>query len=326
MRAVHIGEYGPSSNFKIVEVDKPAIEAREVLVKVEAAGIIFSDVIERRGGYGPPAQGFPYAIGWEVAGNVEKIGSEVTGFELGQRVGGTLPNGYGGYAEYAAVPAKTLRPIPARVSFEQALVYLINLPVAYVHYATFGNTQPDETILIHAASGGVGSMLTQLAKRKGNRNTVIALASTDEKLEFCRTMGADHLINYRKVDYVEAVKKITDNRGVDVVFNSVGGDTLKTDPKVIKRLTGRWVITGAAAGVGSIDPYAFIYDSITVRPCSVLTLEGTEAQTQSLRLLDDWLKTEPLIQPTRVFKFEDVAAAHDLLDQQRVHGKLVLIP
>lgn len=326
MRAAYIHEYGPSTNFEIVEVDKPAISAKEVLVKVEAAGIIFSDVIERRGGYGPPAQGFPYAIGWEVAGTIEKLGADVTEFELGQRVGGTFPAGYGGYVEYAAVPARTLRPIPARVGFEQALVYLINLPVAYSHYATFGQTQPDETILVHAASGGVGSMLTQLAKRKGNHNTVIALASSEEKLEFCKAMGADHTINYREVDYVDAVKKLTDNRGVDVVFNSVGGSTLATDPKIIKKLTGRWVITGAAAGVAAIDPYAFIYDSITVRSCSVLTLEGTDEQKKSLRFLDDWLKTEPLIEPTRVFKLTDVAAAHDLLEQQRAFGKIVLVP
>jgi NADPH2:quinone reductase len=253
MKAAYIHEYGASTNFRIEEVDKPAINPNEVLVKVEAAGVIFSDVVERRGAYGDPHPPFPYALGWEVAGTVEKVGRDVTEFELGQRVVGTFS--HGGYAEYAAVPARSVRHIPTRCSFTQALVYLVNLPVAYVHYYTFGQVQPGETILVHAASGGVGSMITQLAKRRGERNTVIALASTDEKLEFCKAMGADHLINYRKVDYVDAVKKLTDNRGVDVVCNSVGGSTLASDPKLIKPLTGRWLLTGAAAGLGTVDPY-----------------------------------------------------------------------
>ena len=170
----------------------------------------------------------------------------------------------------------------------------------------------------------VGSMLTQLGRHKGN--TVIALASTDEKLEYCKAMGADHTINYRTTDYVEAVKKLTDNQGVDVVFNSVGGDSLKTDPKIIKRLTGRWVILGRSAGLGTIDPYSFIYDSITVRSCSVLTLRGTEDEKASRRFLDEWLRTEKLIEPAHVYKLADINAAFDLLEHQRSHGKIVLVP
>jgi NADPH2:quinone reductase len=321
MKAAYLYEYGPEARFKIVDIDKPAVKPTEVLVKVEAAGIIYSDVLDRTGKHGPGVS-FPYIPGWEVAGTVEKVGSDVTGFEVGQRVAGTFT--HGGYAEYASVPARTLRPIPGRASYQQALVYLINLPVAYLHYNVFGKVQPGETILVHAGAGGVGSMLTQVAKR--HDVTVIALSSTDEKLEYCKEMGADHLINYRKTDYVEAVKKITDNRGVDVVFNGVGGETLTTDPKVIKRLTGRWVIIGAAAGLGLINPYSFIYDSITIRSCSVLTLEGTEEQKESRRFLDEWLRTEPLIEPAHVFKLDQVNEAHLLLEQQRSHGKVILLP
>lgn len=322
MKAVYVYEYGPSSNLKLVDVDKPVPKAREVLVKVEAAGVIYSDVLERNGRHGPPSHPFPYALGWEVAGTIEKLGSEVTGFEVGQRVAGTFP--YGGYAEYAAVPLRSLRAIPPRVTFQQALVYLVNLPVAYLHYHVFAKVQPGETIVIHGAAGGVGSMLTQLAKR--HDNTVIALASNSEKLAFCKRMGADHAINYREVDYVDAVKQLTDNRGADVVFNGVGGGTLETDPKIVKRLTGRWQIYGRSAGNATFNPYAFIYESITVRCCSVLTLEGTEEQKASRRFLDAWLRDEPLIEPGHVFKLADAAAAHDLLEQQGAHGKIVLVP
>jgi NADPH2:quinone reductase len=324
MKAAQITKYGPSTNFKIVDVDVPTIKNREVLVKVEASGIIFADVLQRRGAYGPPRRPFPFAMGIEVAGTVEKIGAEVTGFEPGQRVVGTLE--FGGYAEYAAVPARTLRPIPQRVSFQQALVYVVNLPVAFIHFNTFGHVAPGETLLVHAAAGGVGSLITQVAKRRGTNNTVIALASSDEKLAFCKKMGADHTINYRTQDYVEEVKKITDNRGADLVCNSVGGESLKTDPKVVKRLTGRWLISGGAAGRGVIDPYSFLYESITVRAFSIHTLEGTEEHKQAFRFLDDWFRTEELIDPPHVFKLADVAAAHDLIEQQRSFGKVILVP
>lgn len=324
MRAAQITQYGPSTNFKLTEIDKPTIKDREVLVKVEASGIIFADILQRRGSFGPPRRPFPFAMGIEVAGTVEKVGAAVTDFQVGMRVAGTLD--FGGYAEYAAVPARSLRTIPARCSFTQALVYLVNLPVGFIHFSTFGQLQPGETILIHAASGGVGSLITQIAKRRGTRNTVIALASSDEKLEFCKRNGADHCINYTKVDYVEAVKQLTDNRGADVVCNSVGGNTLATDPQLVKRLSGRWLITGAAAGPASINPYAFIYDSITVRPFSIHTLEGTDEYSKAFRFLDDWLRSETLIEPEHVFKLEDVVAAHDLIEQQRSRGKVVLVP
>lgn len=323
MRAAHVNAYGPDSKFEIVEIDKPKIKPNEVLVKVEASGIIYADVLDIRGLHGHhPGVTFPYVMGWEVAGTVDKVGAEVSGFTVGQRVAGTMT--YGGFAEYATVAVSALRAIPARCSYQQALVYLINLPVAYLHYTTYGQVQPGETILVHGAAGGVGSMLTQLAKRKGN--TVIALASSDEKLEFCKQLGADHTINYRTTDYVEAVKQITDNRGVDVVFNGVAGPTLATDPKVIKRLTGRWVIIGRAAGLGMINPWQFIMNSITVRACSVMTLDGTEDQKASRRFLDEWLRTEPLIEPGHVFKLEDINSAFDLLYSQASHGKVVLVP
>jgi NADPH:quinone reductase len=324
MKAAQITKYGPSSNFRIDEVEIPKLDNQQVLVKVEAAGVIFADVVRRRGDYGPAERPFPFTMGIEVAGTVTQVGPGVTGIEVGNRVTATAPGG--GYAEYAAVPTTTLRLLPARVSFTQAMVYQVNLPAAYAHFSTFGQVQPGETILVHAAAGGVGSLITQIAKRRGKDNKVIALASSDEKLEFCRANGADHVINYRKQNYVEAVKKITDNQGVDVVCNNVGGDTLKTDPQLVKRLTGRWLISGSSAGRGLINPYAFLYESITVRAFSIVTLNGTEERAKASRFLDDWLRTEELIEPAHVFKLSDIAAAHDCLEQQRSWGKVVLVP
>lgn len=324
MKAAQITAYGPSTNFVINEVPVPKINERGVLVKIEAAGVIWADVLRRRGGYGPAQRPFPYTMGIEIAGTIVEVGSAVTEFVVGNRVAGSIPSG--AYAEYAGVDASLLRLIPGRVSTQQALVYQVNLPVAHVAIYHFGQVQPGETLLVHGAAGGVGSMITQLAKRRGKGNTVIALASTDEKLEFCRQNGADHVINYRKQDYVEAVKKITDNQGVDVIFNGVGGPTLGTDPPLVKRLTGRWLILGAAGGFGVIDPYSFIYQSITVRPVSIRPLWGTKERKQATDFLDDWWANEALIEPGHVFKLSEIALAHDCVEQQRSIGKVIVVP
>jgi NADPH2:quinone reductase len=324
MRAAQITAYGPSSNFVINEVAIPKINERGVLVKIDAAGIIWADVLRRRGGSGPSLKPFPYTMGIEIAGAVVAVGAAVTEFVVGNRVAGSIPSG--AYAEYAGVDASLLRRLPGRVSAQQALVYQVNLPVAHVAINYFGKVQPGETLLVHAAAGGVGSMITQLAKRRGKDNTVIALASSDEKLEFCRANGADHVINYRKQDYVDAVKKITDDQGVDVIFNGVGGDTLRTDPPLVKPLTGRWIILGASGGPGVIDPYSFIYQSITVRPVSIKPLWGTTERKQAVDFLDDWQATEALIEPGHVFKLSEIAAAHDCVEQQRSIGKVIVVP
>jgi NADPH:quinone reductase len=324
MKAAQVTAYGPGSPFVINEVETPKPGKGQVLVKVEAAGVIFADVLRRQGGYGPPGRPFPLTMGVEVAGTVAQIGPDVTEVAVGTRVVSSVQGG--GYAEYAAVHARGVRALPGRVSARQALVYNTNLQVGYVALHSFGHMQPGESVLVHAAAGGVGSMITQIAKRRGKDNTVIALASSDEKLEFCRKNGADHVINYKKQDYVEAVKQITDNRGVDIVCNGTGGDTLRTDPQVLKRLTGRWLIYGQSGGRGTIDPYSFIYQSITVRPFSIRTLEGTEERIKATRFLDDWLRTEELIEPGHVFKLSEIASAFELIEQQRSCGKIVLIP
>lgn len=326
MKAAQISEYGPSSNLVVTDVEIPKIGDHDVLVKVEAAGVLWADVLRRRGGYGFGRfhKPFPYTMGIEVAGTVAEVGAAVTGFEVGNRVAGALPQG--AYAEYAAVASRNLRLLPGRVSAHQALVYQVNMPLVHVAIHVFGRVQPGETLLVHAAAGGVGSLITQVAKRRGTNNTVIALASSDEKLEFCRKNGADHLINYRKQDYVQAVKKITDNQGVDVVFNGVGGETLRTDPQVIKRLSGRLLIYGSSGGPGVLDPYSFIYQSITVRPFSIRSLDGTEERKAAFRFLDEWQRTEKLLEPGHVFKLSEIAAAHDCVEQQRSIGKVIVVP
>ena len=230
----------------------------------------------------------------------------------------------GGYAEYAAASVKNVIQLPDRVSFLQGLVYHLNLRVAYIMYCVAGCIKPHDTILLHAAAGGVGTLFTQIAKRRAN-NVIIALSSSDDKLEYCQNGGADYGINYRNTDYVEEVLRITGGKGVDVCLNSVAGPTLKTDPYVIKPM-GRWVINGHAAGKGTIDPYeVMLIKSITVSIFSVYTVFEREEFRQATKFMENWLHTEALISPAKTFPLEEVAEAHHWMDSHRSYGKIALV-
>ena len=321
MRAVQLDQYGPAENLKVVNIPIPEPKADEVLIRVEAAGIIFADTQLRRGDYLvlPPLPSIP---GREVSGTIEKAGSEVHGLLPGLRAMAFIPAG--GYAEYATAKAEDVLLIPDRVSHLQGLNYLINMRIAYLLYFFHGKTQSTEKILIHAAAGGVGTLITQIAKRRA-KNFVIALSSSDEKLAHCKSNGADVCINYRKTDYVEEVLQITGGEGVDVSFNSVGDWTLKKDPQVIRPL-GRWVIYGYSAGKDLIDPYEVIMPkSLTLSINSVYTVLKREAYRQATDFMIEWLRTEKLDSVGKTFRLEDVVEAHHWIEDQHSAGKVALI-
>ena len=193
MKAIHLKELGSVDNFAVVDIPKPELSEDEVLIRTKYAGVMYADIMQRKGEYlvQPP---LPFVPGKEVAGVVEEVGSNIKNLKPGMRVMTTVL--IGAYAEYVKAFERDVFVLPDRATFQQGLVYLANLPAAYLAYYTFGSVQPNETILLHAAAGGIGSLITQIAKRKGE-NTVIALASSDEKLEFCHKNGADHCINYK---------------------------------------------------------------------------------------------------------------------------------
>jgi NADPH:quinone reductase len=337
MRAVQINEYGPAENLKLVEVPIPEPAEDEVLIKVEAASVIFADSLMRRGIYLNLPSSLPFIPGREVAGIVEKVGAKaknvrpdiaemvgakITNIKAGMRVMGFMHTG--GYAEYAVASLKNVICLPDRVSFLNGLVYYLSLRIAYLAYYTFGKIQPYETILLHAPAGGIGTLITQIAKRRAH-NVVIALSSSDEKLAYCRANGADYGINYRKSDYVEEVLRITGGKGVNISLNSVAGPTLKTDPRVIRPL-GRWVIYGSAAGKGLIDIYeAALPKSLTLNIFSVYTVFEREEYRQATDFLENWLHTEELISVSKTFPLEDAIAAHHWMDEQRAVGKIALV-
>ena len=320
MRAILLNEFGPAANLKFYDIPAPEPKNNEILIRVSVAGVVFADTQMRRGDYvNLPA--LPFTPGREVAGVVEKVGGKVERIRPGMRVSADMHTG--GYAEYAVADADSAIVLPDHVSYEQAIVLHVNLRVAYLYFITFGQVQPGETILLHAAAGGIGTLVIQLAKRRGINNIVIALSSSDEKLEHCRTVGADYCINYRKSDYVDEVLRITGGKGVDVSMNSVGGKTLETDHLVI-RPRGRWLINGYAGGKGFIDPYAFILKSLTLSIFSIYTVRNDEDFRNATLFLEEWLRTATLDGCSRVFRLEEVVEAHGWIEGQHSCGKIGL--
>jgi NADPH2:quinone reductase len=272
----------------------------------------------------------PHCPGREVAGVVEKVGSGVSDFEVGDRVMATMIGG--AYAEYAVVPPALISPdgrripvtfkLPDRVSFESSLVYLTGLRTAYLACRVVHTPRPGETVLLHAASGCVGGHLLRLAKKNGN--TVIALVSRNEKAPRCRELGADHVINLSKTDYVQEVLRLTGGTGVACSFNSVGGSTLKTDPHAIATF-GTLILFGYADGEGLIDPYDPIEKKAqTIKTFSTYPFVGTPAYQEATDFVTDWLENEPLESPQHVFPLEAACEAHQLIESRASNGKVVL--
>jgi NADPH:quinone reductase len=337
MRAVQLDAYGPAENLRIVEAPIPEPAKDEVLIKVEAASVIFADSLMRRGTYLNLPPSLPVIPGREVVGVVEKVGSRAksTGSDLADRVGDDVTHikegsrvmaimNSGGYAEYATASMNEVICIPDNVSSMQALVYRVNMRIAYLAYHVFGRIKPRDTILLHAPAGGIGALITQIAKRRAD-NVVIALSSSSEKLDFCRDNGADYGINYNECDYVEEVLRITGGRGVDVSLNSVAGPTLKKDPLAIRAL-GRWVIYGHAAGMGLIDPYEVILPkSLNIQVFSVYTVKERDEYRKATDFMLNWLHTEKLMSVSKTFALEEVRSAHRWIDEQRSIGKVALV-
>lgn len=322
MRAVQLKAYGSAENLVIADLPRPRPDDGEVLIRVGAAGVVYADTQMRRGDYVNLPPSLPFTPGREVAGVIEEVGPRVGGWKAGDRVMANMHTG--GYAEYALAKAADLVALPERADFLQGIACNTNLRVAYLCYYFFAQVQPGETLLVHAAAGGIGSLILQIAKRRG-RNKVIALVSAQEKADYCLGLGADHCINTREADYVEEVLRITSGAGVDVSFNSVAGPTLLTDPAAI-RIFGRWMINGYAGGRESIDPARVMHRSLTIKVFSIYNVFGTPAFAAATEFLHEWLATEPLTGCTRVFALEAAGDAHRWIEGRHSTGKIALLP
>jgi len=240
MKAIQLIKYGSASEaFRIADIEKPQISSNEVLIRVASFGLNFADVMARRGLY-DAAPSLPAVLGYEVVGVIEEIGSEVKSWTIGQRV--VAFTRFGGYAEYVKADQKALAVIPDHMDGATATALSTQYCTAYYAAYDMANIKKGEVVLIHAAAGGVGIALTQLALLRGCK--VVGLVGSDKKVKFLENSGIELAINYQTVDFSEAVPNQLGEK-VDVIFDPVGGKSFKKDKKILD-FGGRIVAYGAS--------------------------------------------------------------------------------
>ena len=242
MKAITIPTPGDADALVLDEVPTPAIAADEVLVQVAAAGVNRADLMQRQGFYPPPPGTSTYP-GLEVSGTISALGSDITGWGVGDQVCALLSGG--GYAEQVAVPAAQLLPVPEGVSLVDAAALPEVVATVWSNVFMTANLQPGQTILIHGGSSGIGTMAIQLALAVDARVAVTAGAA--DKLEACRALGAEILINYREQDFVEVLAEATQGRGADVILDNIGAKYLARNVSALA-VNGRLVVIGLQGG------------------------------------------------------------------------------
>ena len=322
MKAIQINEFGGPEVMKYVEVVDPTPGNGEALVKIQAAGVNYTDVYGREGiNPGPP---LPRTIGVEGAGIVEAIGPDVTEVNVGDAV--TYCTSPGSYAEFAIVPSWRLIRLPKGVGVKSgAAAILQGMTAHYLCHSTYP-IQKGDRVIVHAGAGGMGLLLTQMAKSLGAY--VFSTVSTEEKAELSRNAGADHVILYTHQDFAEEVKIATDNEGVQVVYDGVGKSTFNQSINSLGR-RGHMVLYGAASGAPEpVSPTILSNGSLSMtRPgLGDYTVNRSELEKRAGDVLN-WVSTGELnLRIGAEFSLEDAPEAHRQLENRSTTGKLLLIP
>ena len=323
MRAIQITEMGGPEVMRVSEVATPSPQAGDVLVKVRASGVNFIDVYVREGRYQRP---LPLVLGQEGAGIVEQLGEGAggSGLKIGDAV--AWAGVMGSYAEFAVVPAEKLVKVPEGVALETAAaVMLQGMTAHYLSHATYALKSGD-TALVHAAAGGVGLLLTQMAAGLGAR--VIATVSTEEKAKLAREAGAHDVILYKDKDFEAETKRLTGGQGVDVVYDSVGKTTFEGSLNCL-RPRGMMVLYGASSG--AVPPFDLMQLSakgslFLTRPSMPhYTATREELQARAGAVLG-WVKDGSLkVRMEHVYPMALAQRAHRDLEGRKTTGKLLLV-
>src|SRR5262249_18775265 len=322
MKAIQVAAVGGPEVLTLVDVPVPTPKPNEALMQIEAAGVNFIDVYFREGRY--PAQ-LPFINGQEVAGLVTSVGADVTSVKPGDRVAYT--GSLGSYAEYALVPAERLVHIPDQLDFNQAAAAMLQgMTAHYLSHSTY-KLQAGETALIHAAAGGVGLLLVQMAKKIGAR--VIATAGTEEKAKLARNAGADECIIYTEADFETETRKLTDGKGVHVVYDGVGKATFDKDLNVL-RPRGYLVLFGGSSG--AVPPFDLIKLSqkgslyVTRPTLGHYTAARDELEWRAGDVLNWVVSGDLKLRIHKVYPLADAEQAHRDLEGRVTTGKLLLVP
>ncbi len=342
MKAVRFHDYGDADVLRFEDAPEPEIGSRDVLIRVRSVGLNHVDIDMRDGSSRLPLE-LPHTLGFELGGDVAAVGSEVEEFSEGHRVtplyqiacrecepclagrqqfcerlemlGVQRP---GGYAEYIAVPAHAVVALPEAMSYDQAAATQTTFATAWHCLITRAALRAGETVLISAAGSGVGSSGIQVARRAGAR--ILASAGSDEKLDLARELGADVVVNYERENLTEAVLEATGGRGVDVVLEHVGGEVFERSLGAVAT-GGRVVVCGGHAGeVVPLDLITLFRNEWSVIGCA----RATEAELRRVIELVGRGELEPVISDR--LELEEAARAHEILEQRRQFGKVILHP
>ena len=322
MKAIRIHEHGGPEVLSYEDAPDPSPTPNQAVVKIEAVGVNFIDIYFRTGLY---KSDLPFTNGQEAAGVVTAVGSDVTDLQVGDRV--AYAGVAGSYAEHAAVPAARLVKVPDGVTTrDAAAVMLQGMTVHYLTHSTFP-LKPGHTALIHAAAGGVGQILVQVAKMRGAR--VIGTCSTPEKAEKVRQAGADEVILYTEQDFETEVKRITEGQGVDVVYDPVGKSTWEGSLNCL-RPRGMAVFFGNASGpVPAIEPLALTSRGslFMTRPSLVHYAATREELVERASDVLGWVSSGKVkVDIGETFPLSEAAEAQTKLAARLTSGKLLLLP
>ena len=336
MKAYVLTRHGPPSVLRVSEVPAPTPGPGEVRVRLRAIGVNFAEVLSRKGLYGwAPKR--PYIPGMEGAGEIEALGSGVTGRRIGEPV--IVGAQHGCYAEQITVPAHQALPAIPEFTLHENAAFAVNYVTAWVSLMEMARLRPTDAVLVQAAAGGVGTAAVQLAKAFGC--TVYGTAGADGKLGLLKRLGADAAINYRATDFETAVRRLTDGRGVDVVLEVVGGEVYRKSLRLLVP-TGRLVVIGfASLNLQKWNPLSWWrtwrdiprakIGDMAVRSVGVLATHVGYLLPERERLAGVWADLlwfvkRHHIRPVvgSVFPFERLADAHALMESRRSTGKIVV--
>jgi putative PIG3 family NAD(P)H quinone oxidoreductase len=323
MRAVTVPTPGGPDALVLAEVEPPEAGSGEVRIRVAAAGLNRADVLQRQGHYDPPPGSSPH-LGLEVSGTVDAVGEDVEAWSVGDEVCALLVGG--GYAEQVCVPAGQVLPVPSGVPLVQAAALPEVTCTVWSNVFLTANLQPWETLLVHGGSSGIGTMAIQLARELGAR--VAVTAGSAEKLEACRSLGAEILVNYREQDFVDVVRTATEGKGAGVILDNMGAAYLMRNVETLAD-GGRLVIIGMQGGVkAELDIAtllrkrgAVIATALRSRPLAEKATIVAAVREHVWPLVEAG-RVHPVIHAT--YPVEDVVAAHEELESSRHIGKILL--
>ena len=322
VRAVVCRELGPPERLRLETFPSRPLKTGEVRVAIRAAGLNFPDILMAAGEYQLKPE-LPFTPGVEAAGDVTEVDPAAKGVAVGDKV--IVKMRYGAYADEAVVTASQLTPMPLTFDYAEAATFLAGHGTAYHALIDRGRVEPGEVLLVHGAGGGVGLAAVEMGKMLGA--TVIATASSDEKLAIARARGADHLVRYDQEPFRDAVKRITDGRGADVVFDPVGGKVFENSMRCIN-WGARLLVIGFTGGIGSAKT-----NLLLIKGASVLGVRAGEAVRKNpelgqvrLKALLKWAE-EGKLRPnvSHRLPLEDYAAAMQLLVDRKAIGRVALV-